>query len=439
MKKDISFSNIKISGWRQFKNIDIDFHERLTVITGANGAGKSSILSILSQHFGWSRKFLSTPKRDDGSIDYKYLFGIEGHDEEYIKKLVKTPHNNQESFKIGSLRYSSGQETNIKINVGSISQYDASFDGAIPLDGLFIGANRYTQSYQKVTQIPTEPMMPDIAINQWLVSFRQKMSGAYTQDSPSMKMKQSLISMAMFGPGNINSPPIPALSNAYNGFVEVLKKILPESLGFKQLSIRTPDIVMITDTGEWLIDEASGGVSSLLDLSWQIYLYSIGKNKFTVIIDEPENHLHPSMQRKLMNSLLNAFPNAQFIVSTHSPFIVSSVKESYVYVLQYKNENIQTKNPIPLEHGVYKPGEERFVFSQKLNLFTKSGTASEVLRNVLGVPVTIPDWVADEIETIIDRYRKEPFSSELLEKMRNELQQLGLDEHFPEVVSKIAN
>ncbi len=281
--------------------------------------------------------------------------------------------------------------------------------------------------------------MPDIAIRQWLAIFKNKMNGTYSNESPNMKMKQSLISMAMFGPGNINSPPIPALSDAYNGFIDILKKILPESLGFKQLSIRTPDIVMITDTGEWLIDEASGGVSSLLDLAWQIYLYSIGKNKFTIIIDEPENHLHPSMQRKLMNSLLDAFPNAQFIVSTHSPFIVSSVKESYVYVLQYKNERIHGKNPIPLEHGIYKQDEERFVFSQRLDLFTKSGTESEVLRNVLGVPVTIPDWVADEIETIIDRYREEPFSTESLDKMRGELRQLGLDEHFPEVISKIAN
>ncbi|WP_373321427.1 AAA family ATPase [Komagataeibacter europaeus] len=68
MNEGNSFSNIKITGWRQFRNIDIDFHDRLTIITVANGAGKSSILSIPSQHFGWSRNFLSTPKRDDGAL-----------------------------------------------------------------------------------------------------------------------------------------------------------------------------------------------------------------------------------------------------------------------------------------------------------------------------------------------------------------------------------
>lgn len=34
------YNNIKISNWRQFENIDINFDEHLTILTGANGAGK---------------------------------------------------------------------------------------------------------------------------------------------------------------------------------------------------------------------------------------------------------------------------------------------------------------------------------------------------------------------------------------------------------------
>jgi len=32
--------SIKIDSWRQYENIDIDFHKQLTILTGANGAGK---------------------------------------------------------------------------------------------------------------------------------------------------------------------------------------------------------------------------------------------------------------------------------------------------------------------------------------------------------------------------------------------------------------
>ncbi|MGQ7871561.1 AAA family ATPase [Bacillus sp. 1A] len=44
--------NLKIKNWNQFDNVDIDFHPKLTVLTGANGAGKSTILRMFSTQLG---------------------------------------------------------------------------------------------------------------------------------------------------------------------------------------------------------------------------------------------------------------------------------------------------------------------------------------------------------------------------------------------------
>ncbi|RLB99430.1 MAG: hypothetical protein DRI57_33635, partial [Deltaproteobacteria bacterium] len=55
---------------------------------------------------------------------------------------------------------------------------------------------------------------------------------------------------------------------------------------------------------------------------------------------EVENHLHPTMQRQVLPDLLNAFPDTRFIVSTHSPLVVGSVKDSTIYALVY-NEGRQ--------------------------------------------------------------------------------------------------
>ncbi len=58
----------------------------------------------------------------------------------------------------------------------------------------------------------------------------------------------------------------------------------------------------------------------------------------TVIIDEIDEHLHPSLQEKILNSLHQTFPKIQFIVSTHAPLVMSSVKttkENVVYKLEY--------------------------------------------------------------------------------------------------------
>ena len=51
-----------------------------------------------------------------------------------------------------------------------------------------------------------------------------------------------------------------------------------------------------------------------------------------LLIDEAENHLHPKWQKVFIQNILLLFPRLQIIVSTHSPFIVSSVKNSRVYV-----------------------------------------------------------------------------------------------------------
>ncbi|WP_228154428.1 AAA family ATPase [Acinetobacter baumannii] len=39
----MKFKKILLNDWRQFQNIDIDFHPNVTIITGANGSGKSNL------------------------------------------------------------------------------------------------------------------------------------------------------------------------------------------------------------------------------------------------------------------------------------------------------------------------------------------------------------------------------------------------------------
>ncbi|MBQ7562534.1 MAG: AAA family ATPase [Lachnospiraceae bacterium] len=48
-----------------------------------------------------------------------------------------------------------------------------------------------------------------------------------------------------------------------------------------------------------------------------------------VLIDEIELHMHPSWQRMILSVLRNTFPNIQFIITTHSPVVLSEVNDSY--------------------------------------------------------------------------------------------------------------
>ena len=53
-----------------------------------------------------------------------------------------------------------------------------------------------------------------------------------------------------------------------------------------------------------------------------------------VFIDEIENHLHVELQKKVLPFLTSFFPNLQFIVTTHSPFVISSIADSVVFDLE---------------------------------------------------------------------------------------------------------
>jgi predicted ATP-binding protein involved in virulence len=53
---------------------------------------------------------------------------------------------------------------------------------------------------------------------------------------------------------------------------------------------------------------------------------AVKESKGIVLIDEIDMHLHPKWQKRIVHDLKTAFPNIQFIVTTHSPFIVQSLK-----------------------------------------------------------------------------------------------------------------
>lgn len=61
---------------------------------------------------------------------------------------------------------------------------------------------------------------------------------------------------------------------------------------------------------------------------------AVQKSPGIVMIDEVDMHLHPRWQQTIINSLLEAFPKIQFIVTTHSPQVLSTVPSECVRILE---------------------------------------------------------------------------------------------------------
>lgn len=58
-----------------------------------------------------------------------------------------------------------------------------------------------------------------------------------------------------------------------------------------------------------------------------------------LLIDEIENHLHPKWQKKILGIIRRTFPNLQIILTTHSPFVVSSIEGARVYTCVSKGDH----------------------------------------------------------------------------------------------------
>ena len=129
-------------------------------------------------------------------------------------------------------------------------------------------------------------------------------------------------------------------------FESLLRQIFGNDLGF---DVRD-DRVVFTDRGESveptdLPDGFRSSIAWLVDLcaTWcEKNARSASEGKHTdieaiVLIDEIDLHLHPSLQRTLVPRLREALPRVQWIVTTHSPLVLSSFDTSEIVALD-RNE-----------------------------------------------------------------------------------------------------
>jgi predicted ATPase len=402
------FADLKVRGWRQYRAVEIEFHPRLTVITGANGSGKTTLLNVLNRHFGWPFTFLSTPLRSEGGqIRFSSALGRR-------RRLDDNPSVQN----VGSLSYRNGAVSRIFVPTEvTEAAYNITLEFQQAVNGLFIPSHRPPFFYQRIDQIPTSVSARAQLFEAYVSEQRSRFTPGSARLSPSARLKESLVSLATFGyPSRATRGSEEAVAT-YEGFEAILRVVLPKAIRFRQLSVRTPEVVLETDTGDFSLDAVSGGTAAIIDLAWQIYLCSLVYEDFVVVIDEPENHLHPELSRTLLRDLLEAFPGTQFVVATHNPFMVTSVPSAYVYALFFD-------------------GDGR-VQSTQLDLQEKAASSSDVLRDVLGVPSTMPVWVDEAVARATQRFEREPVTEQGLRDLRGEMDRLGLAHLFPETLTSL--
>jgi predicted ATP-binding protein involved in virulence len=158
--------------------------------------------------------------------------------------------------------------------------------------------------------------------------------------------------------------------------LEAVRKALPQFLPeFTNLRIRRSPLRMTVfkQGQELIINQLSDGEKCLLamvsDLARRLAIANPGladplQGEGIILIDEIELHFHPQWQRGILPTLSATFPNCQFIVSTHSPQIVSDVQPNAIYLLQ------QTPNGLTVSHAASSYGRD----------------SNQILEDLMGVP-----------------------------------------------------
>lgn len=415
------FTRLSIKDWRQFSNIDIVFHEHLTVLTGANGAGKTTVLNLLSKSTGWNPQFVSSYEKDEKGVS-KYFNSLKSLGQKLFIKLTSTNDNQAIKNKLGELEFSDGVICDLVLpdNITN-GTYGIEIKGGKTEKGVYVNSHRPNFPYKAVKSVPTS-----VATRQQIYSKYNEFNKTFVFDtyrnanevSATSLIKETLASLAIFGYGNQSVIPNETAHKLFEGYVNILRIVLPPKLGFENISVNIPEVMLCTKTGNFPIDAVSGGISSIIDITWQLYMFADTSESFVALIDEPENHLHPELQKSFLGNLIKAFPNVQFIVATHNPFMISAVKESNVYVLDYN--------------------EEHKVFSTKLDYVNRAGTSNAILREVLGIDTSIPFWAENHLKQIIREYLAKDFTQDNLDNLRREMEEIGLAEFIPDTISQIA-
>jgi predicted ATP-binding protein involved in virulence len=367
---------IAINSFRGIKELCLEFDSKEpTVILGINGVGKSSILdclAILLSRFTSPIQYSTTSGRLFREED------INNGCNETHNEITISVDNSEVSWSLTKVQKRRTKDTNSNLidlkmlidNTQNQLRQNPQFN--LPI---FV---HYTVN-RAVIDIPLrvtkKPVIERVA------AYEQALNGVQINFNNFFQWFRTLEDLE-----NEEKRDNPTFLNPQLDAVrQAIYSVLPE---FSNLRIRRSPLRMtvIKDSQEIIINQLSDGEKCLLamvgDLAWRLAIANPSNRKplqgnGVVLIDEIELHLHPKWQRKVIPALTYTFPNCQFIVTTHSPQVVSHVKPEGIYILE------KTDLSITIHHAESSFGRD----------------SNRILEDLMGVPER-PQEVKDSLREL---------------------------------------
>lgn len=347
----MELKTLRLRAYKLFEDLQIDFNPKMNVIVGANGAGKTSILeAIIKNIYSFTGQIINDITPHAG----RYLYTEDEINHKSLGTFVKLDlYDDQDPLPIyvglGNLLES--EETIISDQEQRKKNFRNKYNG----NSTAIGKD-----------VPVIKMYPATRINNEFASRSDRVYPAPQLESWANILDNSFSSSAFFkwffdmenselreqrdkGTFNTKNPKLDSVRKAITKAFKFLngKEYQVSSFQEKRAGTNTfVNSIAITDvaTGykESLSQKSAGEKAVITLLSDIVYNLVISKStlpedifqsKALILIDEIDAHLHPTWQRKIIPLLSDLFPNIQFVVTTHSPQVISSVSSDDIFVL----------------------------------------------------------------------------------------------------------
>lgn len=314
----VRLKRLELENFRGFEKLALEFEDDLTVIVGANGAGKTTVLDAIV-----------ATKRPEG---LKHTDARTAGSRITTQLTTRGPGGDAQVTTVHYTFHADGS------GGGGRSQA-----GELPV--MFV----YRVNRQ-VTDLTPDAASTSYS-NSWSATDRwYDASASYEDFFHWFKSVEDMENEQIRYESGSANPQLAAVRRA-------ITALLPE---FSAMRVRRqmpsfstrPVLVLRKDDTELPFDSLSEGerttIAMVGDIARRLVLLGEHEDPLqtpaTVLIDEIEQHAHPGWQRQILRRFRHTFPNIQLITTTHSPIIVSEVEPRQLRVL--KDFTL-----VPSEHG----------------------------------------------------------------------------------------
>lgn len=368
----MKLQQLTLQSFRCFAQETITFDERLTVFVGKNGSGKTAVLDAVAIAFNGILRHMHTRYNEEN------IYSIRQDDVNFYEKKPT-------SFAIKFYLNKEKIDILIPKDVYTYNGFSHTYTEHLKkfITKIHMQEEKILFSYYNCTRLSgirkEKSYFPDdegYVAACWnclepSLSFSDTMQWIDTHDADEARRFRE-------GEQDYRDPELSAMR-------EAVEKALP---GFSGLQFRgaTKEILVTrkSDGQKLSFRQLSDGYRAMLvlilDLARRMALAngkryaerrSVLESPAIVLIDEVELHLHPGWQQTVLPSLLEIFPNTQFIVTTHSPQVLSSIEPHTIRLLE-------GGRCIPYEGSTYGAESSRIleeVFGISLRAKTDAKTA----------------------------------------------------------------